>query len=111
MWLLFRKGELISEDAKLIESSTRIPIWAHKLLARLMSTNLIPAIHSKRLGAFMGSGATKSTEIWDAVADKRRIIDEILTEWDHLELDSLIMNTLPFPAPRADAISKLTGKR
>jgi len=75
-----------------------------------MRTRLIPGMHSKRLALFMGAASTKSTHVWDAVAEKRRVTQELLSEWEQLELDGLIHNTLPFPAPRSDVVHKLNGK-
>jgi len=57
-----------------------------------------------------GAGAATSTDVWDAMGEKAELIAEMMKKWEEQQLDSVICNVFPFPAPLVDAPGMLPSK-
>ena len=71
----------------------------------------IPFFHSKRTGIFFGSGAVSSVDLWDATGVQKDIMNQMIADWQRLELDCMISPLMPIPAPPVDAPAMLPSKK
>lgn len=99
----------MAEGMKLVWIGSKLPRGFQRFVGRIMMSKALPFLHSKRTGIMFGSGASKSTDLWEASGQKREIIEEVMTQWEHLRLDSVICNVMPFPAPVVNAPGMLPG--
>jgi hypothetical protein len=94
----------------LVWLSSKLPNWLQKILGRILTSKAIPFLHSKRTGVFFGSGAVTSTDLWDASGVQKEILNQMVADWQRLELDAMISPIMPIPAPPVNAPGLLPSK-
>jgi len=98
-----REGEHIADSVKLAWISSKFPIWFQKFVGLVLRSKIIPFFGSTRSGAMVGAGAVSSQELWDAAGVQKDITNQLIQDWQRLELDALLCPTMPFPAPPVNA--------
>jgi Asp-tRNA(Asn)/Glu-tRNA(Gln) amidotransferase A subunit family amidase len=106
------QGEKISDAARMVNQLINMPFWLRKLLAMIVKWKYLPWFRSARAVYCLLAGLDLqlTTQLWDVMGEKQRIIQEILRRMDAEELDLILCPVFPFPALRVDDSKDLVGK-
>ena len=107
---MYRKGEDIAKGVFFVWLGSKIPLWVQRIASRLMKIRMLSCMYSTRMASMFGACAETSQDLWKAEGEKKALLEQVLAEWQRLELDTVLCPIFPFPAPPADYPGLLPSK-